>query len=95
MHNYTLFQRWHSKYSAQWPNDRVDFVVNPDLLLEVKYAVRSAASFWLNNELYKIADEGSALEVVDSITTIVNKHTTSHPDRREHFVDLLRKGTLN
>ncbi|WP_052024673.1 hypothetical protein, partial [Pseudomonas sp. G5(2012)] len=95
LHNYTLFQRWHSKYSAQWPNDRVDFVVNPDLLLEVKYAVRSAASFWLNNELYKIADEGSALEVVDSITTIVNKHTTSHPDRREHFVDLLRKGTLN
>ncbi|WP_240963545.1 glycoside hydrolase family 19 protein [Pseudomonas umsongensis] len=95
LHNYTLFQRWHTKHSAQWPNDYADFVVNPDLLLEVKYAVRSAASFWLNNELYKIADKGSALEVVDSITTVVNKHTASHPDRRGHFVDLLKKGNLN
>jgi predicted chitinase len=69
--------------------------VNPDLLLEVKYAVRSAASFWLNNELYKIADKGSALEVVDSITTVVNKHTASHPNRREHFIKLLKKGNLN
>jgi predicted chitinase len=95
LHNYTLFQRWHTKHSAQWPNDCADFVVNPDLLLEVKYAVRSAASFWLNNELYKIADKGSALEVVDSITTVVNKHTASHPNRREHFIKLLKKGNLN
>jgi predicted chitinase len=93
--NYTLFQCWHSKHSAQWPNDRPDFVENPDLLLEMKYAVRSAACFWLSNKLYEIADRGSALEVVDSITSVINKHTASHPDRRENFVGLLRMGVLN
>jgi predicted chitinase len=95
LHNYTQFQRWHSKHSAQWPNDHADFVADPDLLLEMKYAVRSAASFWLNNRLYEIADKGSASEVVDSITAVVNKHTTSYPDRRRIFVGLLREGALN
>lgn len=95
LHNYTQFQHWHSKFSANWPNDRVDFIVDPDLLLEMKYAVRSAASFWLNNGLYEIADKGDDPEIVDSITAIVNKHTKSYPDRRENFVELSRRGTLN
>jgi predicted chitinase len=92
--NYSLFQKWHSKYSVQWPNDNADFVENPDMLVEMKYAVRSAASFWLSKKLYEVADRGSALEVVDSITAVVNKHTTSYLDRREDFVGLLKKGTL-
>ncbi|MBV7549916.1 hypothetical protein KW849_26905 [Pseudomonas sp. PDM26] len=94
-HNYTLFQHWHSRFSAQWPNGRPDFIENPDLLLEMKYAVRSAACFWLSNKLHEKADVGSGLHVVDSITSIVNKHTASHPDRREIFIELLEKGILN
>jgi len=95
LHNYTLFQRWHSKFSAQWPNDHPDFVADPDLLLEMKYAVRSAASFWLSNQLYEIADGGSTPEIVDSITDVVNKHTKSHSDRRKYFFELWKTGTLN
>jgi predicted chitinase len=93
-HNYTLFQHWHSKFSAQWPNDRPDFIESPDLLLEMKYAVRSAASFWLSNKLYEIADAGGDLEVVDSITAIVNKHTKSYPDRRINFKKMWILGAL-
>ncbi|MFK9081547.1 hypothetical protein [Pseudomonas neuropathica] len=85
LHNYTAFQRWHSAFSTHWPNDQVDFVANPDLLIEMKYAVRSAASFWLSNKLYEVADKGSAPEIVDLITAVVNKHTKSHSDRRSHF----------
>jgi predicted chitinase len=95
LHNYTLFQRWHSKFPAQWQNDHPDFVADPDLLLEMKYAVRSAASFWLSNQLYEIADGGSTPEIVDSITDVVNKHTKSHSDRRKYFFELWKTGTLN
>jgi predicted chitinase len=51
----------------------------------MKYAVRSAASFWLSNKLYEVADKGSAPEIVDLITAVINKHTKSHSDRRSHF----------
>jgi predicted chitinase len=93
--NYKSFQRWHSKHSAQWSDDQVDFIANPDLLLDMKYAVRSAVSFWVNNNLYEIADKGSCSEVVDLITDVVNKHTKSHSDRRANFSDLWIKGSLN
>jgi predicted chitinase len=85
LHNYTAFQRWHSAFSTHWPNEKIDFVANPELLIEMKYAVRSAASFWLSNKLYEVADKGSAPEIVDLITAVVNKHTKSHSDRRSHF----------
>jgi predicted chitinase len=92
--NYKQFQQWHSKFLGQWRDGSVDFVANPDLLLEMKYAVRSAASFWLNNKLYEIADKGSAPDVVDLITAVVNKHTNSYGDRRANFKDLWSKGVL-
>jgi predicted chitinase len=85
LHNYTAFQRWHSAFSTHWPSEQIDFVANPELLIEMKYAVRSAASFWLSNKLYEVADKGSAPEIVDLITAVINKHTKSHSDRRSHF----------
>jgi predicted chitinase len=93
--NYKSFQCWYSKHSAQWPNDYAGFIASPDLLLDMKYAVRSVVSFWMNNRLYKIADNGSCSEVVDLITDIVNKYTKSHSDRRAGFSDLWIKGSLN
>jgi predicted chitinase len=94
LHNYKQFHYWHSSFSAQWPNDHPDFVANPDLLLEMKYAVRSAANFWLANKLYEIADRGGAPDIVDLITAIINKHTKSYGDRRANFKDLWVKGAL-
>lgn len=88
--NYMEFQRWHRQNSVQWPDDDLDFVENPDLLTTMKYAVRSAASFWINNNLYKIADKGPHPEIVDKITKIVNSNTDSYLERRKHFSQIWR-----
>lgn len=92
--NYMQFQQWHSRFSGRWQDGCVDFVSNPDLLLEMKYAVRSAASFWLNNKLYEMADKGGAPDVVDLITAVVNKYTNTYGERRANFKDLWSEGVL-
>ncbi|WP_175650482.1 glycoside hydrolase family 19 protein [Pseudomonas sp. Marseille-P9899] len=86
-HNYTRFQRWHENHQTRWPDDTVDFLKNPDLLLQMKYATRSAVNFWLENRLYEKADLGSAPEVVNRITDVVNKGTSedSREKRRANF----------
>ena len=85
--NYNKFDKWHKKH---WPNDPINFVENPDLLLEAKYAARSAAYFWIDNHLYNIADSGATGNAVDRITEIINKHTHSYPERRENFEKIWR-----
>jgi len=83
--NYQDLQKWHELNQAQWPEDRSNFLEQPDLLLSMKYAARSAAFFWLKNGLYRIADQGSGPEVVTLITGKVNQGTTSGPQRQAHF----------
>jgi predicted chitinase len=85
LYNYKMFADWHDENKLLWPSDNVDFVGSPDLLLNMKYAVRSAVSFWLSNKIYRVADQGSAPEVVDLVTDIVNRGTGSRPDRKENF----------
>ncbi|MEL1266101.1 hypothetical protein, partial [Pseudoxanthomonas putridarboris] len=80
--NYQSFQ---DRYSGVWPDESPDFINNPDLLAQPKYAVRSAVFFWLNYKLYEIADKGESVENVDLITAIINKHTKSYGARRNHF----------
>jgi len=62
-------------------------VNNPEVLLEVKYAVRSAASFWVNGHLGNIANNGSTADDVDSVTDVVNENTTtkSRDARKANF----------
>lgn len=93
-YNYIELQRWHRQNARQWPGDNPDFIENPDLLITMKYAVRSAASFWLKNELYNIADEGFGTDIVDRITKVVNKNTDSYSQRRINFIKLW-KGVFN
>ncbi|MGX1087281.1 hypothetical protein [Pseudomonas sp. AP3_22 TE3818] len=94
LHNYTEFNKWYRLNAIQWLGDEQDFVENPDLLRKMKYATRSAASFWLINKLYEVADKGSSPETVDKITKIVNFHTDSHPDRRRRFIRIWGEGFL-
>ncbi|WP_223533265.1 hypothetical protein [Pseudomonas sp. GL-RE-20] len=89
--NYNKFNKWHKKH---WPNDPIDFVENPNSLLEAKYAVRSAAYFWIDNHLYNIADSGATSNAVDRMTEIINKHTHSYPERRENFEKIWREKWL-
>jgi predicted chitinase len=80
--NYAGFQ---SFYSSLWPNDGVDFIDSPDLVSEIRYAVRSAIYFWISRGLPVIANEGPTDAVVDKITAIINRHTDSYKARRENF----------
>lgn len=92
--NYSSFDSWHRENLSQWPGDENNFVENPDLLKTIKYAVRSAANFWVTNNLYKRADTGSTPEAVDLITDIVNMNTDSRQQRKNHFQAIWNKGIM-
>jgi len=57
---------------------------NPDVV-SGKYALLSAAWFWSNNGLNKLADGGATDAVVTSITKRVNGGTIGLADRIKHF----------
>ncbi len=42
-------------------------------------------AFWLQHDLYRLADRGTDLSVVDAITAKINKYTNSYKERREYF----------
>lgn len=80
------YQDLTNMYSTIWPGEKVDFVKNPELIEQPKYAVRSAIRFWLKFKLYDVADRGANGEQVDAITKVINEATNSYADRRAHFV---------
>ena len=61
-----------------------DILNNPDLVAS-KYPLLSAAWFFHNNSLHKLADEGSTEVVVTKITKRVNGGTIGLEDRLKHF----------
>ena len=42
-------------------------------------------AYWIQHDLYRLADRGTDLSVVDAITAKINKYTTSYEKRRKHF----------
>jgi putative chitinase len=61
-----------------------DITSNPDVVAS-KYALLSAAWFWSNNGLNRLADAGSTDTTVTSITKRVNGGTIGLADRIKHF----------
>ena len=61
-----------------------NIVANPDVV-SGKYALLSAAWFWSNNGLNKLADGGATDATVTSITKRVNGGTIGLADRIKHF----------
>ncbi|WP_244997229.1 hypothetical protein [Pseudomonas viridiflava] len=83
--HYRKFTKWCSTNSAEWPGELHDFEANPDLLVQMKYAVRSAAFFWIDNGLHRRADAGANDSTVQSITDVVNYNTDSRSARIDNF----------
>lgn len=79
------YQDLTNMYSTIWADEKVDFVKNPNLIEQPKYAVRSAIRFWLKFELYEVADKGANGEQVNAITKVINEGTDSYAARRMHF----------
>lgn len=90
--NYIGFTNWHK---ANFEN--IDFVTNPDLLGEYKYAARSAAYFWLKHNLYIIADKGIQTNYINQITNIINKYDDANgkKERIENVTKIYKKLSNN
>ncbi|AEF55509.1 glycoside hydrolase family 19 protein [Marinomonas posidonica] len=84
-------------YNILWPEENIDFEANPDLLLQIKYAVRSAGIFWLDNAIWEKADKGSSGTIVDNVTKIINSGTSekSKKERRDNFSSYYNDGIFN
>ena len=55
---------------------------NPDTL---EGFIVFGMAFWIQHDLYRLADAGSDRSVTDSITAKINKYTNSYKERREYF----------
>lgn len=84
-YNYTYFN---SFYKKAWPDEQLDFVKNPELVEQPKYAARTALVYWLANKLYALADKGATSSDVDQVTKGVNPGAKSDMlvKRRSYFV---------
>lgn len=82
--NYRAFTHWHNKL---FKSDSVNFEINPELLETPRYAARSGAFFWLENELHLIADRGPSNKNVHAITWQINRYLPADikAQRVNHF----------
>ena len=88
--NYQSFENWHN---SSFPNDRQEFVDNPDLLGQSKYAARSAAFFWLDHKLFNTADLGISDSVINKITNVINYYDDANgkKERRNNVKNIHKK----
>ena len=56
---------------------------NPDTL---EGFIVFGMAFWIQHDLYRLADAGSDRSVTDSITAKINKYTASYNERYNHFL---------
>ena len=63
----------------------VDFVENPDLLLEPVYAARSAAWFWAANKCNNFADSGD----IEGLTKKINGGLIGIEDRKKRYASAM------
>jgi predicted chitinase len=93
--NYRAFTTWHASLQSEWAKEVLDFEANPDLLVQPKYAARSAAYFWVGNNLPSEADKGATAAQVNAITAIVNRYTDSYAARVDNFTTIYNRGDFN
>jgi predicted chitinase len=72
--NYEVFNEEHNR---RFPNDRMGFVVNPDLLLSnLEYGVEFAFVYWtVNSGVISVADTGDVAAVTQRINGGQNGHS--------------------
>ncbi|CAE6724489.1 chitinase [Paraburkholderia haematera] len=93
--NYRAFTRWHASLQNEWTQEVLDFETSPDLLVQPKYAARSAAYFWVGHNLPAEADKGASAAQVNAITAIVNLSTDSYAARVNNFNAIYGRGDFN
>ena len=83
-YNYQEVQKRIDKY---YPNSGVNILTgsNVDSLLG---SILIGMGFWIWKDLYRLADAGTSKQVVDSITAVINKYTSSYDKRYNHFTSI-------
>lgn len=71
------------------PNSGIDIIENPESILTIEGAMVSSMAYWIGHGLNDVVDAaGWNRENVDDITDVVNYHTESREDRKEHFDEM-------
>lgn len=81
------YQDVQTHIDAKYPGSGVDIIARPADILEPRGGMISAMGYWSWKKLYVKADAGATDAAVDSITTIVNKWTSSYQERKDNFND--------
>jgi len=78
------YQEVQKRIDMYYPNSGVNILTgsNVDSLLG---SILIGMGFWIWKDLYKIADVGKSEVDVDNITRVINLHTKSYLNRRQHF----------
>ncbi|MGL4484876.1 MAG: hypothetical protein ACRCUS_07990 [Anaerovoracaceae bacterium] len=84
--SYRAFTEW---YNKNYPEDKQDFLKNPDLILDVKYGVFSALwEYGVDKKgLNKLADENNDLEIGKIINGSGKKKPVGYEDRQRVLVN--------
>ena len=83
-YNYTEVQKRIDKY---YPNSGVNIITGSNVDTQLG-SILIGMGFWIWKDLYRLADKGSTKQVVDSITQVINKYTSSYDKRYSHFTSI-------
>ena len=83
--NYAEVQRRIDKYA---PTSNIDIIMYPKDIHTLEGSILASLGFWLWKDLYKTADKGISEVDVDNITRVINLHTESYLNRRQHFIKI-------
>ena len=83
--NYAEVQRRIDKYA---PTSNIDIIIYPKDIHTLEGSILASLGFWIWKDLYKIADKGTSEVDVDNITRVINLHTESYLNRRQHFLKI-------
>ena len=83
-YNYTEVQKRIDKY---YPNSGVNIITGSNVDTQLG-SILIGMGYWIWKDLYRLADKGSTKQVVDSITQVINKYTSSYDKRYSHFTSI-------
>ena len=84
-YNYQEVQRRIDKYA---PTSNIEIILSPKDIHTLEGSILAGLGFWMWKDLYRLADMGKTEVNVDNITRVINLHTESYLNRRQHFIKI-------
>jgi putative chitinase len=75
-------------YAGLWNDDKPDFLMHPEKVMDFPYTIRSAIWFWTSNKVYEFADQGATDDAVANVTSKINPPQHHLQERQKNFNDL-------